>query len=103
VSFDTLRHIEAMIGSSRPRVAPFQADKVVQRALLEIVRREAHPTLIQRLRFLLLAPVPRAALAVTIAGIGFAVGLVIGNPSNASTDNTNGSLMMTASADDVLF
>lgn len=103
MSYDTLRRIETMIGSSRPRVAQFRADKVVQRALLETVRRDAHPTLIQRIRLLLLAPVPQAALAVTIAGIGFAAGLAIGNPSDAATDNTNGALMMTASADDVLF
>ena len=103
LSYEALRRVEAMIGSSRPRVAGLSAHRVVRRALAEIARREANPALLLRLLNFLLAPVPRAALAVTVTGIGFAVGIAIGNPTTDGTSYSNGSLMITASADDVLF
>ncbi len=102
-SYEALRRIETMIGSSRPRIAQLSAHRAVRRALSEIARREANPALLLRLVNFLLAPVPRAALVVTVTGIGFVVGIAIGNPTTEGTSYSNGSLMMTASADDVLF
>lgn len=99
--YKALLRIERLIGASRPRVAPAAQQAVIRRALADIALREASPTLLDRFRALILAPVPRAAFALSLAGIGFAVGLAIGNPANDRAD-TSGS-MITASADDVVF
>jgi hypothetical protein len=101
-SYDMLLQVESMIDASRPRIAAASAQKAIRGALADIVEREAAPSLLERFRALLFAPVPRAAFAVTMAAIGFAAGIAIGNPNAAKMFDTGGG-MMTASADDVLF
>jgi hypothetical protein len=101
-SYDMLLRVEGWIEASRPQVAPSASQMVVRRALADIALRDATPTILDRFRRLLLAPLPRAAFAFSLAAIGFAVGIATGNPSADKTIDTSGS-MMTASADDVLF
>ena len=101
-SYATLRRVEGWIDASRPRIAPSAPQAVVRRALADIALRDATPTMLERFRQLLFAPLPRAAFAISLAGIGFAVGIAIGNPTAGKTFDTGGS-MMTASVDDVLF
>jgi hypothetical protein len=101
-SYDMLLRIEGWIDASKPQVAPSSPQAVVRRALADITLREATPTLLDRFRQLLFAPLPRAAFAFSLAAIGFAVGIATGNPSADKTFDTSGS-MMTASVDDVLF
>jgi len=103
-SYDALRGLETMIEASRPAVLPAQMRRVVQGALAEIARREANPTLLERFLRLLLAPTARAALAVGVTVAGFGLGMALRNPTPAAPAYANGGvLMMTASADDVLF
>jgi hypothetical protein len=102
-SYDMLLRIEAMIDNSRPRFAPAQAQRVVHRALAEITRRDAMPSLLERFRVLLTAPVPRAAFAMSLTGIGFAIGIAVGNPTAEHPFDGNGSAFTHMSADDVLF
>jgi hypothetical protein len=101
-TYDALVRIEELIEASRPRVAPHAQRAVILRALADIARREASPTLLDRFRALLFAPLPRAAFALSLAGIGFAVGIATGNPTADQAADTGGSLI-TASADDVVF
>ena len=101
-SYDMLMRVEGWIDASRPRIAPSAPLTVVRRALADIALREATPTVLDRFRRLLFAPLPRAAFAISLAGIGFAVGVATGSPSAGKTFDTSGG-MMTASADDVLF
>src|ERR1700761_4918015 len=100
-AYDMLVRIEGLIEASRPRVAPQSQQAVIRRALADIALREASPTLLDRFRALLLAPLPRAAFAFSLAGLGFAVGLATGSPS-ADKNADTGSLI-TASTDDVVF
>jgi hypothetical protein len=100
-AYDTLAKIEGMIVGSRPRVAPLARQAVIRRALADIALREASPTLLDRFRVLLVAPVPRAAFALGLAAIGFAVGIAVGNPTSARATDTG--VLITASADDVVF
>jgi hypothetical protein len=100
-AYDMLRRVEGMIGASRPRIAAGAEQMVIRRALAEIALREASPTLLDRFRALVFAPVPRAAFAISLAALGFAVGIVVGNPTSRGVD-TGGS-MITASGDDVVF
>ena len=101
-SYDMFLRVEGWIDASRPQVAPSSLQTVVRRALADIALREATPTMLDRFRRLLLAPLPRAAFAFSLASIGFAVGIATGNPNAGKTFDTSGS-MMTASVDDVLF
>ncbi len=101
-AYDTLVRIEGLIGASRPHVAPVASQAVIRRALADIALREASPTLLDRFRVLLFAPLPRAAFALSLAGIGFAVGIATGNPAADRAVDAGGS-MITASADDVVF
>jgi len=100
-AYDMLLRIEGLIGASRPRVAAGAEQAVIRRALADIALREASPTWLDRFRALIFAPVPRAAFAISLAALGFAVGIAIGNPLERSAD-TGGS-MITASGDDVVF
>ena len=101
-AYDTLLRIEGMIGASRPYVAPGAEQIVIRRALADIALREASPTLLDRFRALIFAPVPRAAFAISLAALGFAVGILVNNPLTDRTADT-GSGMITASGDDVVF
>lgn len=101
-SYDMLLQVEGWIEASRPQIAPSAPHAVVRRALADIALRDATPTMLDQFRRLLLAPLPRAAFAFSLAAIGFAVGIATGNPSEGKTFDTSGS-MMTASVDDVLF
>lgn len=101
-SYDMLLRVERLINGSIPAVAAGSAQKVVRGALADIAAREATPSPLERFRALLFAPLPRAAFAVALAGIGFAVGIAVGNPNSGKTFDTSGSVL-TASADDVLF
>jgi len=101
-SYALLLQVEGWIDGSRPRIAPSSSQSVVRRALADIALRETTPTLLERFRGLLFAPLPRAAFAFSLAAIGFAVGIATGNPSAGKTFDTSGA-MMTASVDDVLF
>jgi hypothetical protein len=102
-SYDTLLRVEALIDGSRPRIAPAHAHRVVHRALAEITRRDAAPPLLERFRLLLTAPLPRAAFAMSLTAIGFAVGIAVGNPTAEHPFDANGSAIMNTSVDDVLF
>jgi len=101
-AYDMLLRIEGLIGLSRPRVASGAKQMVIRRALADIALREASPTLLDRFRALIFAPVPRAAFAISLAALGFAVGIVVGNPLTDKAADTGGS-MITASGDDVVF
>jgi hypothetical protein len=101
-SYAMLRQVESWIDASRPRIAPSAPQAVVRRALADIAVRDSTPTPLERFRQLLLAPLPRAAFAISLAALGFAVGIATGNPSAAKTFDTSGN-MLTASVDDVLF
>jgi hypothetical protein len=101
-AYDTLLRIEGLIGASRPRIAPGTEQLVLQRALADIALREASPTLLDRFRALIFAPLPRAAFAISLAALGFAVGVAVGNPLTDRSADTGGS-MITASGDDVVF
>jgi hypothetical protein len=101
-SYDLLLRVEGWIDASRPQVGPSSPQAVVRRALADIALREATPTMLDRFRRLLFAPLPRAAFAFSLAAIGFAVGIATGTPNAGKTFDTSGS-MMTASVDDVLF
>jgi hypothetical protein len=101
-AYDMLLRIEGLIGASRPRVAAGTEQIVIRRALADIALREASPTLLDRFRALIFAPVPRAAFALSLAALGFAVGIVVGSPLTDRAADTGGS-MITASGDDVVF
>jgi hypothetical protein len=101
-SYATLQRVERWIDASRPRIAASAPQAVIRRALADIALRDATPTVLERFRQLLLAPLPRAAFAISLAAIGFAVGIATGNPTTEKSFDTSGS-MMTASVDDVLF
>lgn len=102
-SHATLRRVEAMIASTRPLVTSLQTQRIVNRALAEITRREAAPSLMERFRLLLAAPLPRAAFAMSLTAIGFAVGIAVGYPNAEHPFDSDGSAFITTSADDVLF
>ena len=102
-SYDAMLSIEALINGSRPIVASANAQRLVNRALVEITRREATPSLLERFRFLLAAPMPRAAFAMSLTAIGFVVGIAVGSPTTERTFDTQGSSLLVTSADDVLF
>jgi hypothetical protein len=101
-AYAALRRVESWIDASRPRIAPSAPQAVLRRALADIALREATPTLLERFRQLLFAPLPRAAFALTLAGLGFAVGIAVGSPSPQKTVDP-GSNLITASVDDVVF
>jgi hypothetical protein len=102
-SYDLLQRIEGLIDGSRPHFAPTQAQRVIQRALTEITRREETPSLLERFRLLLAAPLPRAAFAMSLTAIGFAIGIAVGNPTTERAFDASGSGLLVMSADDVLF
>jgi hypothetical protein len=102
-ALDALQRVETLIHASRPQVPSTGAQRVVNRALAEIAAREAAPSLLERFRWLLAAPVPRAAFAMSLTAIGFAIGIAIGNPTTRSAVEPNGSGFLMTSADDVLF
>jgi hypothetical protein len=101
-AYDMLRRVEGLICASRPRIAAGAEQMVIRRALADIALREAAPTLLDRFRALVFAPVPGAAFAISLAALGFAVGIVVGNPLNDRAVDNGGS-MITASGDDVVF
>ena len=101
-AYDMLVRIEGLIDASRPRVAAGAEQMVIRRALADIALREASPTLLDRFRALIFAPVPRAAFAISFAAIGFAVGVLVSNPLTDKAADTGGSIIA-ASGDDVVF
>jgi hypothetical protein len=101
-SYAALLRVESWIDATRPRIDASAPQAVVRRALVDIAMREATPTLLERFRQLLFAPLPRAALALTMAGIGFAVGIATGSPTAQRSVDPGGN-MITASIDDVVF
>jgi hypothetical protein len=101
-AYASLRRIESWIDASRPRIAPSAPQAVLRRALADIALREATPTLLERFRQLLFAPLPGAAFALSLAALGFAVGIAVGSPSAQKTVDP-GSNLITASVDDVVF
>jgi hypothetical protein len=101
-SYDALRRIESLLEGSRPLVGAASVQKAIRGALFDIATREETPSLLERFRALLFAPLPRAAFAITMAASGFAVGIAVGNPNAGKIFDISGNLM-TASADDVLF
>jgi hypothetical protein len=102
-SYDAMLRVEDLIDGSRPIVHSVNAQRVVNRTLAEITRRDAAPSLLERFRFLLAAPVPRAAFAMSLTGIGFVIGIAVGNPTTERAFDMQGSSLMVTSADDVLF
>ena len=102
-AYDVLARIEALIDSSRPAVAPASIQRTVARTLAAVAAREATPSLLDRFRVLFAAPLPRAAFAMCLTGIGFAIGIAIGNPTTERAIDAPGSSFLLTSADDVLF
>jgi len=102
-AYDALREVESYIAASRPVFSPAQAERVVRRAVNEIARREANPPLLERFRRFLLAPLPRAAMAMSLTAIGFAIGLAVTGPATGVRFDVGGAPLMPTSADDVLF
>jgi hypothetical protein len=102
-SYDGMLRVEALIDDSRPIVNSATAQRLVSRTLAEITRRAAAPSLLERFRLLLAAPVPRAAFAMSLTGIGFVIGISVGNPTTERAFDVPGSSLIVTSADDVLF
>jgi hypothetical protein len=102
-AYDGLLHLESLIAESRPRFAAWQGQRVAERALAEISRRDASPSLIERFRLMLAAPLPRAAFAMSLTAIGFAIGIAVGAPATERAFETRNSGVLVSSADDVLF
>jgi hypothetical protein len=100
--FDKARAMETGIAASQPRIDHWRAQRVVRGALAEIAAREAHPSVWDRFRSVLVAPLPRAAFATVFAIIGFAIGLLVGTPAG-NPHAGNDVPMMTANAEDVLY
>ena len=101
-SLAALLRVESWIDATRPRIDASALQAVMRRALADIAARDATPTLLERFRQLLLAPLPRAGLALTMAAIGFAVGIATGSPTAQKSADPSGN-MITASIDDVVF
>ena len=101
--FETLTGIESWLEASRPKIDQRRARAVVQGTLAEIARIGMRPAFLDRLRAAFASPLPRAAFAVSLTAIGFALGLALGNPGADRSADTQGGPLMTASADDVLF
>jgi len=101
-AYEALKGVELGLSVTRPAIADAQAERVVRRALSAIEQREANPSLLERFRRMLLAPLPRAAMAMSLTGIGFAIGLALTSPTTVRFD-TGASPLMPTSADDVLF
>jgi hypothetical protein len=101
-AYDALKRVEQGLAATRPAITAAQAERVVRRAMAAVERREANPTLLERFRRMLLAPLPRAAMAMSLTGIGFAIGLALTTPTAVRFD-TSASPLMPTSADDVLF
>lgn len=97
-----LKYVEQGLAATRPAIDAAQAERVVRRAIAAVERREANPSLLERFRRMLLAPLPRAAMAMSLTAIGFAIGLAATGPTAAARFDTSAPLMAT-SADDVLF
>jgi hypothetical protein len=95
--------LEFQIDSSRPSVETFRAAAVARRALAEVARYEARPTMIDRLRLAFATPLPRAAFAMSLAAMGFGIGLAVGTPEVNQTADAPAGPLTIASADDVLF
>jgi hypothetical protein len=102
-AYEALRQVEVYIAQSRPEISAAQAERVVRRAVNAIARREANPPLLERFRRMLLAPLPRAAMAMSLTAIGFAIGLAVTAPATGARFDVGGSPLMPTSADDVLF
>jgi hypothetical protein len=102
-AYDTLVRIEALIDGSRPNIGASNAQRVVNRAIIEITRRDSAPSLLERFRLLLAAPLPRAAFAMSLTGIGFVIGITVGNPTTQRALDASGSGILVTSVDDVLF
>jgi hypothetical protein len=100
-AYDALLRIEGLIEASRPRIAQGAEQVVIRRALADIALREASPTWLDRVRALIFAPVPGAAFAISLAALGFTVGIFVGNPLTDRAADTGS--MITASGDDVVF
>jgi hypothetical protein len=98
-----LKYVEQGLAATRPAIDPAQAERVVRRAMAAVERREANPSLLERFRRMLLAPLPRAAMAMSLTAIGFAIGLAATGPTGAARFDTSAAPLMPASADDVLF
>ncbi len=102
-AYETLVRLESAIGESRPEITAAQVSRLISKSLSEIARREANPSIVERLRLLLAAPMPRAAFAMTLTAIGFAIGIAVGSPgAGQAADSTSLPLIM-ASADDAPF
>jgi hypothetical protein len=99
----TLKRVEQGLAATRPTIDAAQVERVMRRAMAAVERREANPSLLERFRRMLLAPLPRAALAMSLTAIGFAIGLAATGPTAAARFDTSAAPLMPTSADDVLF
>lgn len=100
---EMLLRLESILGESRPEINTTQVSRVIAKSLAEIATKEARPTIFERLRLLLAAPVPRAAFAMTLTAIGFAIGIAVGSPGGEQLADTTNLPLIMASADDVPF
>ena len=93
--------IEQQIAASRPKIDPAAVQRVIRRSELAVHRLDLKPSWIDWLASLLAAPIPRVAFAMGLAAIGFGIGFAVGTPDD--TGNTQGTPLMTVSADDGVF
>ena len=102
-TYATLLQIEALIAGSAPRIDPARAARVANRAIAEIRRlpQNAPMGFVERIRRTFALPAPRVALAMSLTAIGFVIGVAVGGTDNHRAEPSG--LMMTASAEDVLF
>lgn len=101
-AYGALKRVEQGLAATRPAITAAQGERVVRRAIAAVGRRETNPPLLERFRRVLLVPLPRAAMAMSLTGIGFAIGLALTTPTAVRFD-TSASPLMPTSADDVLF
>ena len=102
-TYNALLQIEALIAGSAPRIDPARAARVANRAIAEIRRlpQNSSTGLFETVRRVFALPVPRVAMAMSLTAIGFIIGMTVSNTDNHHGESTG--LIMTASAEDVLF
>jgi hypothetical protein len=101
-ALDRLTRIEGLIVATRPLVSDASIRRVVQRAASAVRFHADRPSLVDRFRVLLAAPVLRLAFVMGLTAMGFVLGTVLGAPEIGAAESSVGPVL-TASADDGVF